>query len=195
MKSTLLRLSPTIALVVANAVVYVYTSLIGNNFAFTASNVLNTYGQNSYAVFHGGWWWQLITSMFVHVSVAHLASNMFFLLIFGLRAEGLFTDGEYYLVYFASGISGNVLSLLYIFYAYPVTSAGASGAIFGLFGALMIYLRKAFGGSAAGAILLAFLFFFITLSTGVNVYAHFGGLLVGLVIGYWLAKNRAGRFA
>jgi rhomboid protease GluP len=190
MKGPLHRLSPTVALVIANIVVYIYTGLIGNDFIFTASSVLKTYGQHSYAVFYAGWWWQLFTSMFVHVSIAHLASNLLFLLIFGLRAEDLFTSWEYYLVYFASGISGNVLSLLYILYPYPVTSAGASGAIFGLFGAVIIYMRKVVGGSVVGAILFAFLFFFITLSTGINIYAHFGGLFVGLVMGYWLAKNR-----
>jgi rhomboid protease GluP len=190
MKSTVYRLSPTVVLVIANTAVYIYTSLIGNDFVYTASNVLRTYGQYSYAILYGGWWWQLFTSMFVHVSIAHLASNMFFLLIFGLRAEDLFTDGEYYLAYFASGLSGNALSLLYIFYPHPVTSAGASGAILGLFGAVMIYMRKVVGRSVAGALLFAFLFFLITLSTGTNIYAHFGGLLVGLVIGYWLAKNR-----
>ncbi|MDH5447908.1 MAG: rhomboid family intramembrane serine protease [Candidatus Bathyarchaeota archaeon] len=179
--------SPTFFLVVINLAVYIYTSFLGHNFIFTADSVLEVYGQYGYAVFHYGWWWQLITSMFVHVDIVHLASNTFFLLIFGLRAEELFTDTEYYTVYLASGLIGNLLSL----FLPPLTvSAGASGAIFGLFGAVIVYLRKVVGRSVMGALLFAFMFLLITVSAGTNILAHFGGLVAGLGIGYWLAKNR-----
>jgi len=186
-----IRLSPTFVLVVINMVVYVYTSLLGNNFVYTSSGVLTVYGQYNYAVLHGGWWWQLFTAMFVHVNIVHVFSNMFFLLIFGLRAEELFTDTEYYLVYIASGLLGNFLSLLY---PLNVRSAGASGAIFGLFGAVIIYLRKMVERSVLGAVLFAFMFFLITLSVDTNVYAHLGGLVAGLILGYWLAKARKLQF-
>ncbi len=187
LRSRTYGISPTFVLILVNVAVYLYTSLVGNNFLFTADNVLKIYGQSGYAVFYGGWWWQLITSMFVHVNIVHLASNMFFLLIFGLRAEELFSDTEYYLVYLVSGLAGNLLSLLLP----PLTiSAGASGAIFGMFGAVIVYLRKVVGRSIIGALLFAFMFFLITISAGTNILAHFGGLVVGLVIGYWLAKNR-----
>jgi len=179
--------SPTFVLVAVNVLVYTYTSFIGNNFISTADGVLEIYGQWNYAIFHYGWWWQLISSMFVHVDIVHLASNMFFLLLFGLRAEELFTDTECYLVYLASGLAGNVLSLLLPPWA---ISAGASGAIFGLFGAVVIYLRKVVERSVVGALLFAFIFFMITLSAGTNILAHFGGLVAGLGIGYWLAKKR-----
>lgn len=184
------RLSPTLVLVAANVALYLYTSLIGRNFVVTASNVLTTYGQYNYAILYRGYWWQLITSMFVHVNVAHIASNMFFLLIFGMRAEEFFTNTEYYFLYFASGLAGNILSLAYLFYPTPVTSVGASGAIFGVFGAVIIFMRRVVGGSVTGALLFAFLFFLITLSSGTNFYAHFGGLFAGLVIGYVLASRR-----
>lgn len=187
MRSRTYRSSPTFILVIINIAVYISTSFIGNNFICTADNVLAIYGQYNYAVLQLGWWWQLITSMFVHVHIAHLASNMFFLLLFGSRAEDLFTDTEYYLVYLASGLAGNFLSLLLP----PSTiSAGASGAIFGLFGAAIVYLRKIVERSVAVALLFAFMFFLITVSAGTNILAHFGGLVAGLGIGYWLAKNR-----
>lgn len=172
--------------------VYIYTSFIGNNFLVIPAGILKVYGQYNYAVLRLGWWWQLVTSMFVHVNIAHMASNMFFLLIFGLRSEDLFTDTECYLVYFTSGLAGNLLSLLY---PLNVTSAGASGAIFGLFGAVIIYLRKVVERSAVGALLFAFMFFLITVSVGTNILAHFGGLVMGLVIGYLLAKSRIVHFA
>jgi len=181
------RFSPTFVVVVVNVAVYIYTSIIGNNFFYTAEKILVVYGQYGYAVLHYGWWWQLITSMFIHVNIAHIVGNMFFLLIFGLRAEELFTDTEYYVVYLASGLAGNLLSLLLP----PFTvSAGASGAIFGLFGAVIIYLRKVVGQSIMGALVFAFVFFMMSISTNTNILAHFGGLFVGLSIGYWLAKSR-----
>jgi rhomboid protease GluP len=177
-------------LIAVNVAFYIYTSLLGNNFIVTANNVLAIYGQYTYAILYRGYWWQLITSMFVHVNIAHIAGNMFFLLIFGLKAEELFTDTEYYTIYFASGLTGNLLSLVYAYYPAAVVSAGASGAIFGLFAAVIIFMRKVVGGSVTGALLFAFLFFFITLSASTNVYAHFGGLFAGLVIGYLLAMKR-----
>jgi rhomboid protease GluP len=183
------RFSPTLILFVANVAFYLYTSTLGSDFVVTDSNVLAIYGQNSDAVLHGSWW-QLFTSMFVHVDLTHIASNMFFLLIFGLRAEEFFTNTEYYALYLASGATGNLLSLAYLFYPTPVTSAGASGAIFGLFGAVIIFLRKVVGGSVTGALLFAFMFFLITLSSGTNFYAHLGGLFTGLVFGYLLAGKR-----
>jgi len=86
-----------------------------------------------------------------------------------------------------SGVIGNFLSLLL---PLSTISAGASGAIFGLFGALVIYLRKAVGRSVMGALIFAFVFFLITISAGTNVLAHLGGLIAGLGMGYWLAENR-----
>jgi rhomboid protease GluP len=184
------RFSPTLVLVVANIAFYGYTSLIGKSFVVTSGSVLAIYGQYNYAILHWGYWWQLFTSMFVHVNIAHIAGNMFFLLIFGLRAEEFFTDAEYYFLYLTSGLAGNLLSLAYLFYPTAVTSAGASGAIFGVFGAVIIFMRRVIGGSVIGALLFAFMFFVITLSSGTNFYAHFGGLLTGLVIGYILASSR-----
>jgi rhomboid protease GluP len=185
------RFSATFILVILNVTVYIYTSFLGNSFLNTPLRILRTYGQYNYAVLYFGWWWQLITSMFVHVNIAHLASNMFFLLIFGLRAEDFFNGSEYYLAYFASGLAGNLLTLLY---PLEVTSAGASGAIFGLFGAVLIYMRKVIEHSILGAVLFAFVFFMITLSVGTNILAHLGGLVAGLGIGYLLAKSRKAQF-
>ena len=187
MRSTTCRFSPTFILVAVNVAVYIYTSLVGNNFIHTSSSVLAIYGQYNYAVLHYDWWWQLITSMFVHVNIIHISSNMFFLLIFGLRAEELFTDTEYCLVYLMSGLAGNILSLLWP----PLTvSAGASGAIFGLFGAVIIYMRKMVERSIVSALVFVFMFLIITMSTSTNIFAHFGGLVAGLGIGYYLAKSR-----
>ncbi|MGD2066633.1 MAG: rhomboid family intramembrane serine protease [Candidatus Bathyarchaeota archaeon] len=181
------RLTLTIVLVAANVLVYIFTSVVGGNFLETDYDVLRQFGQYNINVF-AGQYWQLVTSIFVHVDIVHIALNMLFLLIFGSRAEELFTTEEYLSVYMLSGLSGSILTL---FLMSPNTiSAGASGAIFGMYGAGLIYMRKTFGQSIAGALLYAFLLLMLSTGAGVNIVAHFGGLAAGLIMGYALAKSR-----
>jgi rhomboid protease GluP len=185
MKTTL-KVTPAIILIIANVGVYAFTSVAGGSLLFTSQNLIETLGQDNSRVLNG-WYWQFFTSMFVHVDLLHLLGNMLFLLIFGIRAESLFSEKEFFFIYFASGLSGNLLTLLMP----PLTlSAGASGAIFGMFSASAIYMGKTLGQSIMGA--LVYSFFLLILSTGrnVNLFAHFGGLAAGLIIGYSLAKNR-----
>ncbi|MEM2896245.1 MAG: rhomboid family intramembrane serine protease, partial [Candidatus Bathyarchaeia archaeon] len=68
-------------------------------------------------------------------------------------------------------------------------SAGASGAIFGLFGACVVYIRKAIKQSILGALIYSFYIFMITMGANVNFLSHFGGLIVGLITGYLKAKR------
>jgi rhomboid protease GluP len=181
-----LKLSPTTLLVTANVLVYIYTSVAGGNFIETNTSVLLQIGQYNIGVLNGDYW-QLLTSIFVHVDILHISLNMLFLIIFGLRAEELFKTEEYFSVYILSGLTGSLLTL---FLMSPYTlSAGASGAIFGMYGAGIIYMRKTGGQSIAGALLYSFLFLMLSTGTGVNIVAHFGGLAAGLVIGYALAKS------
>jgi rhomboid protease GluP len=179
-------LTPTTVLVIANILVYFYTSLIGGNFIQTDSTVLSQLGQFNLFVSQGQYW-QLFTSIFVHVDITHIALNMLFLVLFGLRAEELFKPEEYFFIYIISGISGNILTL-FLMPIYTI-SAGASGAIFGMYGANIIYMRKTFGQSIIGALLYAFLLLMLTTGEEVNIVAHFGGLAAGLIMGYILAKN------
>jgi len=185
------KLSPTTFLVTVNVLVYVYTSVVGGNFIQTSTGTLIQLGQFNINVMNGDYW-QLLTSIFVHVDIIHLALNMLFLIIFGLRAEELFKTEEYFLVYMLSGLSGSLLTL---FLMSPFTlSAGASGAIFGMYGASIIYMRKTFGQSIAGALLYGFLLLMLSTGAGVNIVAHFGGLATGLIIGYALANSRRDMF-
>jgi rhomboid protease GluP len=181
------KLTPTIFLVTANVAVYIFTSVVGGDFFQTSTSALLQYGQYNLSVWNGAYW-QLLTSIFVHIDIVHIALNMLFLVIFGLRAEELFTTEEYFTVYILSGLAGNILTL-FILPIYTL-SAGASGAIFGMYGAGIIYMRKAFGQSILGALIYSFLLLLLTAGTGVNIAAHFGGLAAGLIIGYVLAKSR-----
>jgi rhomboid protease GluP len=177
---------PTYVLVAANLAVYGFTSYLSNNLFETGDSVILNYGQYNAAVFNGEAW-RLLTAMFIHGNIAHIAGNMLFLVIFGLRAEDLFDIKEYLLVYFLSGFAGGVLSLL----LGPATnSVGASGAIFGILGATTIYVRRAIGQSIITALLYSFFLLAINIGPNVNILAHLGGLVAGLLIGYSLASRR-----
>jgi len=182
-----MRIAPTYALLAVNIAVYVYTSVVGGNPFVTDFRVLLLLGQVNPFILQG-WYWQLVTAMFVHINIVHIASNMLFLFIFGLRAEELFKPREFYLIYFASGLAGNLLTLLAGPYTFMV-SAGASGAIFGLFGANTIYLRKILQKPVTDALVYAFIFLMLNVSARVNIIAHFGGLMAGLATGYFLAAS------
>jgi rhomboid protease GluP len=179
------KFKPTFILIALNIAVYIYTSVEGGNFLTTSGTMIYTYGQVNAFVFQGAYW-QLFTSMFVHADIAHIAGNMLFLLIFGLRSEEMFSLPEYLSIYLIGGLTGNLLSLLLP----NIVSVGASGAIFSLFGATVIYARRSVRQSIIGALAYAFFLLLLSSGAGVNNFAHIGGLLTGLIIGYVLATRR-----
>ena len=177
---------PTYVIIALNIIIYVYPLMLSGNLIQTSDDVIFQFGQVNELVMKG-WYWQLFTAMFIHIDIVHLLGNMFFLLIFGLRAEELFNIQEYLVIYFLGGLAGNLLTL--VFGPYMI-SAGASGAIFGLFGACTIYIRRAVGRSILGALLFSFFLLMMSSGGNVNNLAHLGGLVVGLLIGYVLATRR-----
>ena len=182
------RYKPTYILIALNIAFYIYTSIVGGDFVNTSDTMIRLYGQVNGAVIFYGYYYQLFTSMFVHATIAHLAGNMLFLLIFGLRGEEMFSLPEYLSIYFLGGLTGNLLSLLLLPLNMP--SVGASGAIFAMFGACTIYARRAVRQSIIGALIYAFFLLFLSSGLGVNNFAHIGGLVTGLLIGYVLATRR-----
>ena len=175
----------TFVLIALNVAIYIYTSWTGQNF-LTTNYTQNTiqWVQYNAAVFQGAYY-QLFTSMFIHASIVHLAGNMMFLLIFGLRGEEMFSLPEYLGIYLLGGLAGNVLSLAM---GPELLSVGASGAIFALFGACAIYARRSIGQSIVGAIIFGFFLLIISSGENVNFLAHIGGLVGGLAMGYVLAR-------
>ncbi len=180
------RYNLTYILIAFNVIAYAFTSFLSGNPIVTSDEVLRMYGQNNAMVMQG-WFFQLFTSIFVHVNSVHLIGNMFFLLIFGLRAEEMFRIEEYAMIYLLTGLAGNLLTLLL---GPWFISAGASGAIFGLFGAVATYVRRAVGQSIITALAYSFFLLIISTGVGVNVLAHLGGLVTGLLIGYLLGSKK-----
>jgi len=176
----------TYILIALNITFYIYGAIIGGNAFTTGRNVVDVLGQNNLLVLEHGFYYQLFTSMFIHASIIHLGSNLIFLLIFGLRAEDMFSIHEYLGVYFIGGLTGNLLTLTY---GLNYISVGASGAIFALLGACIIYDRKSTQQSIISALFFAFIVFLINMGENVNILAHLGGLVFGLVAGYILASR------
>ncbi len=184
------RYKITFVLIASNVAVYIYTSLAGGDFLLTNyTNDTIQLVQYNAAVFQGAYY-QLFTAMFIHSSIVHIAGNMLFLLVFGLRGEEMFSLPEYLGIYILGGLAGNVLSLAL---GPDLFSVGASGAIFAMFGACAIYARRSIGQSIIGAVVFGFFLLIISSGENVNYLAHIGGLVSGLAMGYVLARIRKPR--
>jgi len=151
------------------------------------ANTLIDFGALFGPLIAAGEYWRLFSSLFLHVGLLHLLFNSFALFIFGPIIENLFGKFRFIIIYLFSGVSGSLISL----YFNPlVVAAGASGAIFGLLGALagfFLLKRNILGVFAqknfiAVIILVAFNMFFGFLIPGVDNFAHLGGFISGLVI-------------
>jgi rhomboid protease GluP len=141
-----------------------------------------------------GDWWRLLTSCFVHGGIIHLAFNMWCLWSLGELAERLYGHVTFACVYLLCGISGSLASVWW--HHPPVPSVGASGAIFGIAGAVIASIKLGEFSSSAmsrGTMqsLIAFVGYnvvFGAISGGTDNACHFGGLAAGLVLGALIAK-------
>jgi membrane associated rhomboid family serine protease len=134
-----------------------------------------------------GEWWRLITSAFLHGSILHLGMNMLFLWWIGSPMEQMLGRGRFLAVYLVSGLAGSAGALLLTDPGQP--TVGASGAIWGLLGAALVFERQrtyVLGGSALSIIILNLLFTFAV--PGISIGAHLGGLAGGAACGFALSR-------
>jgi membrane associated rhomboid family serine protease len=144
-----------------------------------------------------GEWWRLITSAFLHLGLLHIAFNMYALWLFGPIIEQLYGHVEYALLYVLCALGGSVLTIL----LQPDSfAAGASGAIFGLFGLAFVVSRRRhllLGPQArailsqVGTLLVLNLFITFIAASRISWTGHLGGLLVGAALGLLLAPRHA----
>jgi membrane associated rhomboid family serine protease len=131
----------------------------------------------------GGEWYRLVTSMFTHNEIWHIGFNMLSLWWLGGPLEQALGRARYLAVYSVSGLAGSALAYLL---ASPTTATlGASGAIFGLFGATAVLMRR-LNYDMRPIIALLVINLIFTFSPGFNIswQAHIGGLIAGVVTGY-----------
>ena len=144
-------------------------------------------------------YYRLFTSMFMHFGITHLMNNMVTLGVVGTNVEPIIGKVRFCIIYIFSGLSGNVLSLLYEKWTgdYAV-SAGASGAIFGITGALLalVIINKGRIGSITkqGMIFMVGINIYLGLvGQGVDNLAHIGGLIGGMILTFLIAPRRKQR--
>lgn len=174
----------TYGLILSNIIVFLALMLSGASlFQVDAPTLYNFGGLVNYdSMSNNGELIRIVTSLFVHGGLIHLLLNLYSLYIIGPQLESFFGKTKFLLIYLGSGIVGNLFSML--FQGDYVVSVGASGAIFGLLGALLYFgyhYRVYLSGVIKSQIIpLIILNLFIGFSlSGINNVAHIGGLLGG----------------
>ena len=163
-------------------VMYFVIAIYCGNFINFDANILAKFGANNIILVKSGEVWRLLTSAFLHVGLIHLFVNMYSLRVIGPSVEALIGKWKFIFIYLVSSISSSLMSL--VFTESNIVSAGASGAIFGLMGALLyfgyhyrLYLNDAIKTQIIPVIVFNLLIGFMI--SGIDNGAHIGGLVGG----------------
>ncbi len=178
----------------ANVAVFLAMALAGKSVVDFSGETLVHFGANYGPYTLSGEWWRLFTYMFLHGGIMHIAFNMWCLWDLGALCESLYGRWTFLTIYLITGVAGGLASVAW----HPgVLSVGASGAIFGLAGALIasFYLGEfslpsfAIKGTLRSLVFFAgFNLLFGSLFPGIDNGAHIGGLVSGLALGALIAK-------
>ncbi|MCB5184688.1 rhomboid family intramembrane serine protease [Methylobacillus gramineus] len=183
-------------LIAANLLVFVLMLFNGAGFWHSPNNVQLAWGANFGPATQDGEWWRLATALFLHFGAVHLALNMVAFWDGGQLVERMYGHARYLAIYLISGLAGNLLSL--VWQGNHAVSGGASGAIFGIYGALIVFLwqerkqldnhefRWLFGGACVFAIATIALGFMIP---AIDNSAHIGGFVAGILSGMLLMRG------
>ena len=170
-----------------NIAIFILMVISGVNFLLPDSESLLKWGANFRPLTLEGEWWRLITNCFLHIGVIHILMNMYALLYIGLLLEPRIGKTKFAAAYFITGITASITSLWW----HDLTiSAGASGAIFGLYGVFLALLATNLIEKAARQALITSIGIFVVynllngMKGGIDNAAHIGGLIGGLVIGF-----------
>jgi rhomboid protease GluP len=183
---------PVVTWILIGVIVLVFAvqTLAGGS---TETEVLVRLGAKVTPLIANGEYWRLFTSMFLHIGLMHLAFNGYALIILGTELERILGWGRFLTIYILSGLFGSLAS-----YALSASlSAGASGAIFGLIGALAAFFLRhrqqlgSWGRSRLAniAFLLVINLFFGFTRPGIDNMAHLGGLVGGFCLGWFLTPR------
>jgi rhomboid protease GluP len=137
-----------------------------------------------------GQFWRLVTPIFLHIGIVHLAFNTYAIFVFGSQIERVFGTVRFVALYMLSGITGVLASFSFS----PHPSAGASSAIFGLIGteaAFFYRYRNAFGRRGQQRlynilIVIGYNLAFTFVASNIDVWGHLGGLVAGAALAWWL---------
>jgi membrane associated rhomboid family serine protease len=184
----------TPALIGINIILFIVTAYLGGGILVPNAEVLIRLGSDYTPLTSAGQWWRLFTSMFLHFGLLHLAFNMWALWANGVTTERLYGSTRYLALYLVAGVAGSLTSFLW----HPfVNGAGASGAIFGVLGALFAYFLRTDSGVPKSVLTAqrntAAIFIVISILNaarvqGIDNAAHLGGLAAGFVMGLILYR-------
>ena len=178
-----------------NVAVFFAMGLSGVSLTQPTIPQLLRWGANAGPLTLGGQPWRMLTANYVHIGIIHIALNMWCFWNLGLLAERIFGGWTYFLTYTVCGIAGSLAS---VWWHPGVVGAGASGAIFGIAGALIaaLYLGKlpiskeALRGTLRSLLTFAaYNLFFGGVVAGIDNSAHIGGLVAGLALGAALSPH------
>ncbi|MBN9119933.1 MAG: rhomboid family intramembrane serine protease [Planctomycetes bacterium] len=195
---TLFGLTPhayvTRALVGVNLAVFVAMIASGVSASNPTSEDLLRWGADFEPKTLDGEWWRIFTCVFVHIGVIHVAFNMWVLAVSGRLMERMLGNTGFLLLYLISGLGGSLASLLW----HPdLVSAGASGAIFGIYGGLLGVLQKQYASIPTAALAglkhsgVTFLVLNLILGLSqpnIDMAAHVGGFITGFFCGLLLSR-------
>ncbi len=180
----------TLGIIVFNILLFIIS-------AFTGDLLYNKGDFSIYYLLYKKEWWRLIVSMFLHADVNHLTGNMLLLYLSGEIIEKYTGKWKFLILYFFSGITGSLLYALYeLMTDYYIGTIGASGAVFGIVGALLVLVvsyKGRYGDITAERILFMIVYMIYTglHTANVNNAAHIGGLLGGiLLMGIYMLYER-----
>ena len=171
----------TYSLIFINILVFILMYILGNG-SYDVSTLLNFGALNSTLVKNGEIY-RLLTCSFIHIGLIHLFFNMYALYIIGPQLESFYGKIKFLIIYLFSAIIGSLFSSIFT----TGVSAGASGAIFGLFGSLLyfgyhyrVYLESVIRSQIIPLLLFNFILGFML--KGIDISAHIGGLVGGIII-------------
>ena len=176
----------TVALILINVLVFIAVELTGTS--QNAWHVLDYGAAYTPYIVQNGEVYRLFTSMFLHFGIEHLVNNMLVLFVLGSRLEQVIGKLRFLFIYLAGGMAGNIFSLILELRNQDfLVSAGASGAVFAVMGA-MIYVvirNKGWLGDLSMRqilVMATFSLYFGFTSSGVDNAAHIGGMIAGFVL-------------
>lgn len=177
----------TYILIAINVVAFIITATLSGNFIDSNINVLVFLGAKVNSLISAGEYYRLITCMFLHGGIIHIGLNMYSLYIVGPLVEKVYGKVRFLIIYFVAGILASYFSFLFS----PSISIGASGAIFGLLGACLIFALKMKDRIGKGFMINIVSVIVINLMIGFSIanvdnFGHLGGLTGGTITSYLL---------
>jgi membrane associated rhomboid family serine protease len=180
----------TKALIAINVAIFLVTASQSGSFSQPGGNLYVRWVLFGPLVVHGGWY-RLVTAMFLHASIIHIGFNMYALWVIGTPVEQYLGRARYIGLYFVSGLAGSAGGLLQAPHE-PIL--GASGAIFGILGAMLILEWQITGRLAGNAMTWILINIVISFAIpNISWGGHIGGLIGGILITLGYAHWRGGR--